>query len=879
MAPLEPPDDVVARWRREAARIIGGDDRDLVDEVAEHVAARWVRHAALHGAQAADELAGRDLAEWSRPGAPATQPRPSWRVGVTADLRHAARTLRSRPSHTIAAVTLVAVAIAATTTAVALTYGVVWRPLPYPEAGRLVTLWQVVDGETQQISYPDYADLAALSVFDATAAMIGGRGSVRVGDRIERVNVLDIEPAGYALLGARPHLGRLLTADDVGRANAMISHRLWTTHLGSDPGVVGRPLWLSGTTVTVVGVLAPGVDFELPVTPTFALRDHDLWMPFDRRSPFLARRDVTTYEAIARLAPGVDLASARAAVDAVAVRLAADHAATNANRSFRVTHLADDLVKDLRRPLWLVSLAALATFAVALANLATLALLRITDRGVELAIREALGAGHRRLRRLLLLEHAVLALAGGIAGFALARLATATVLAAEVALLPRLDAVRFDLPVVAAAATLVVLVPAVLALLPVPGRGAEILRGGGRTATGGRRLTRALVAMELALAVALSTGGALLGLSLARLFAVDPGFATAGVVTARVSAYAARYPDAPDVQRFVQRVVDTLAAHADVAAVAAGSSLPLSGQNTGTGLVVQGQPRRPADRQTAGWQFVTPGYFSTLGMPLRRGRDFTADDLGHDRHVTIVNERLARALFGDADPIGQRIGSGDGPQGDDWHEVVGVVGDVRHAALDRSPEPRAYDLLGQHWGRTVYVVARSRLADPAAAATTIRATVARLDPDAPVFEAATMDVLADRSAAAYRLAAAMAAALAAVAVVLALLAVYAVAAGSVAARTREIGVRAALGAAPGTLLALVFREGLTTTAAGLVGGVAGAAVLSRLLASRLFGVSPADAWVVIAAVAALIPLVAGLAAWPAARRAAAIDPLDAMRGS
>jgi putative ABC transport system permease protein len=344
-----------------------------------------------------------------------------------------------------------------------------------------------------------------------------------------------------------------------------------------------------------------------------------------------------------------------------------------------------------------------------------------------------------------------------------------------------------------------------------------------------------------------------------------------------VSACADRYPERDDVTRFVRQVIDRLVSHPDLAAAAAGSSLPLSGQTAGTGLAVQGRTVRPADRQQAGWQFVTPGYFPALGMPIRRGRDLRDDDLAHDGHLTVINESLARALFGDADPIGQRIGSGDGPQWGDWHEVVGLVGDVRHLALDTPAEPRAYDLLGEHWGRTVYVVARSRLADPASSVTTRRATVAALDGEAPVFEAATMPLLAARSAAPYRLAATMAAALAVAAVVLALLAVYSVMAGSVAERTREIGVRAALGAAPRELLGLVYRDGMRSVGVGAIVGAAGAAGLTRLLSSRPFGVEPSDAAIAITGVSTVVVLVAAAATWPAARRAARVDPLDAMR--
>jgi hypothetical protein len=303
-------------------------------------------------------------------------------MGLGADLRRAVRSLRLNPLFTVGAALLSAIAVTAIVTGVTVIYGILWRPLPFPEAARLAVVWQVHAGEETQISFPDFRDVAAASVFDAAAALSGGRGSLRVGDAIERINVLELEPSGYAMLGATPYLGRLLSPGDAGQPSCLISHRLWRTHLRSDPDVIGRMLWVSGREYLVVGVLQPGFDFELPVPPFFTLEQNDVWTLLDAAHPFTARRDVSGYEGIVRLAPGRTLEDAQVAADAVAVRLAREHAATNAGRTFRVARLGDEVTADIRRPLFLVAIGCVITLLVAAANLGVLGMLRASERQV-----------------------------------------------------------------------------------------------------------------------------------------------------------------------------------------------------------------------------------------------------------------------------------------------------------------------------------------------------------------------------------------------------------------------------------------------------------------------------------------------------------------
>ena len=766
--------------------------------------------------------------------------------GVTAgafaiDTRDALRALVSRPGSAAASVALAIVAVAAITTAVATTYGIVGRPLAFPDADRLAVIWQVRDGEKTQISYPDFRDVTAAAMFAGAAAISGGRGSLRIADRIERINLLSIEASGFALLGASPHLGRLLTAADADTAFAMISHHLWTTHLNADPGVVGRVIWLSGREYTVVGVLRPAFDFELPVPPSFRLGDNDVWTVLERSSPFMDRRDVAAYEGLVKLSDGHSLAEAQAVLDTTAAVLERQHAATNTGRRFHIVPLAEEIVAPVRRQLLLVTLGAIVALLVAVANLLIVNLLRQSRREVEWSVREALGATAFRLRRQLVLEHALIATCGGVAGLALAQWLVHWLISNEAAHLPRADAVRFDAPVLASALGVVVLITLTLALQPIRRR-PVVLRSGERTiGPATRRSRRAIVATEIALAITLTTAGTLLALSLARLLSTDIGFDPSAAVAARISAYEAEYRNRDDVVRFFDDVVARLRRLPDVAFAGASSSLPLSGQFVGTSVVAEGRPVLPGERPTAGWQFVTPGFVAASGLRLRAGRDFTESDRGHARHVTIVNESLARALFPGQDPVGRRIGVGGDDARGDWHEIIGVVADVKHQSLDVPPAPRVYDSFGQHWGRTLYVAARSRSADVGALSMRLRTEVAAVNADVPLFESSTLQTLVERSAAPRRLAATVAVGLAGAGLLLALIGVYAVTAASVAERTREIGVRAALGAAPRHLLQLIAGEGSRPAVWGAIGGALVSAAVARLLTPHLFEVGLQDA--------------------------------------
>jgi predicted permease len=389
------------------------------------------------------------------------------------------------------------------------------------------------------------------------------------------------------------------------------------------------------------------------------------------------------------------------------------------------------------------------------------------------------------------------------------------------------------------------------------------------------RLRRLLVAMQLAMALVVCLTAALLSASLRAVLRVDPGFATAHVLSARVSAFSGPFPDKSSTTRFFDTLVARLREAPGVGRAAAGSSLPLSGSSTGTSVMAEGQPVPPSKRPTAGWQIVTPGYFAAVGIPIRTGRDFVPEDVSRATHHVVVNEALARLLFGSGNPIGRRLALGGGDESSDWHEIVGVVGDVRHVNLTDAPSPRAYDLSGEHWARTMFVVMRGGT-EPMALTPVLRRAVAALEPGAPVFDVRPLDELLDAASAQRRIAAIFTAGVGSASLLLAAMGVYGLLASSVAARTRELAVRRALGSSAGRIMALVAREALEMSAIGVAAGVAIALAAARGIQAQLYGVTATDPFV-IAAVAALLVFIAAVSALTPALRAARVDPAITLR--
>ena len=797
------------------------------------------------------------------------------------DFRDARRQLLRRPWSTAVSVLLLGIGIAASTAAFAVWYGVLRRPLAFPDAARLVTIWSDVHGRPGQVSYPDLRDVRALPIFDSVGAIAGGRGTLIVGSDVDRVTLADVEPSVLPMLGAHAALGRLPGALDAGHMVGAISHRLWTRVFHSDPAILDRTLQISGRSFSIIGVLADDPPFELPVGGAdmgiaFTVKDVDVWTPLDPADPLAGNRAVVTYEALARLAPGVTLASAQSAVDNVAAALAAQYADTNRDRGIRLVRLRDQVVGARRSAIRLGAAGALLLLVIACANAISVTLGTLPLRRRDAALRAALGADRARLVRQALWESAILAAVAGAFGLGVALVLIAWVKASVP--LPRVDAMRFDAPVLLfslAAAAASALAARILPLLRLDASPAGLRASVSSHAASAPRFRRLLVAAQLALATMTCAAGALLATSLLAILRIDPGFAPEHALSARVSAYADAHRAKADVVRFYQELLDSLRGEPGITAAGAATSLPLSETNTGTLVMVEGQPLPESERPAAGWQAVTPGYFAAMGMPLRAGRDFTSQDLARSSHHVVINESLARRLFGDASPLGRRIALGPQDDAVDWHEVVGVVGDVRHGDLTQASGPRAYDLFGEHWARTMYLVVRAAPDGPATASI-IRDAVRRIDPGAPVFDVRTLDTLVSNASASARTATVFATALGAVSLLLAALGVYGLLASTVAARRRELGICRALGASGLTLARQVAAEALTMSVVGVAGGLFVTAASTRVLQSQLYGVSVTDA-AVLAGVTTLLVVTAALAALPPALRAAHADPAAILR--
>jgi len=681
----------------------------------------------------------------------------------------------------------------------------------------------------------------------------------------------------FRVLGVRPLLGRVFDATAaVGgdSSSVLVSYAFWKRALGGEPQVVGRRLTLDGRSRDIIGVMPRGFVLD---------HDEDVWLPLDLRDD-LANPATTRKQrwiiTIGRLRPGVTVEAARADLRLVAQRLAAQYPDADGGRTAIVTPLHEMAAGDLRTPLVLLQAAAAMVLLIACANLMNLTLSRTIGRRRELALRAALGAGRGRLVRQLLTESVLLALAGGALGVGLAVAAARALLAVDPAALPPLFPVGVDAQVLAfsvvvsmAAAALFGVLPAVHAmrtgihdLLKEGGRGSSAHRSGAR-------LRRVLVATQVALAVMLLVGAGLLVRSFTELTRVRLGFDPDHIVTAQLRVTGSRYDSIPIVNGFYDGVLGELAHAPGVIAAGAASLLPMQG-TINTSLRIEGQPVDESHLPDMTYVAIRGRYLEAMRIPLIAGRRFDATDTPDGPKRVLVNETAARRYFRNGEAVGKRIRIGPNPNGD-WMTVVGVVGDVRNAGLDLPPTPTLFVNHAQEaWQHTLSVVMRT--SDSREAIDALRRAVKDVDPTMPLRDIQSMNELVGSSLDARRFALGLAASFAGLALVLAALGIYGVLAYEVSTRTREFGVRLALGASPRSVLALVARRGLAWSLVGLALGLGGAVAGARLLAGALYGVGPLDA-ATYATVAAGSLVVVTLACIVPARRATRADPLTSIR--
>ena len=798
------------------------------------------------------------------------------------DLRYAVRTLVERPGFAVVAALTIALGVGGTTAMFGVVDAVLLRPLPYAEPDRLVMVWTRSPGGPQAAaSWPEFVDWREQNhSFADMAAWRGQSVNLTGGAEPERVIGAFVSDRFFPLLGAHAILGRTFTPAETDPATAqpvaVLAYGLWQRRFGADPGILGRSLILNGQSHTVVGVLGPEFDGgNAPASGWFMGSDVFLPVSYFPNKKGLMRGE-TEILVIGRLRPGVSLTQARTDMDVVARRLEQAYPDTHAGRGVEIVPLHEQIVGSYR-PALIVLLGAVGlVLLIACANVANLLLARASRRRRELAVRAALGAGRSRLLRQLLTESALLALVGGGLGLILGHWGLAFLMSvAPSGVIPASTGVdgrvmAFALGLTAATGICFGLVPAVQASRPdLDGVLKEAGRGGSGAA--GHRFRDALVVAEVTLSLVLLVGAGLLLRSAVALQHADLGFRPDHVLTAEFRLPPAKYAEPRAIATFFRQTLERLRAVPGIESAALVRAVPFSGNGGSTTYQVEGQPEPPKGREPiAQLNIVSTGYFRTMGIPQLKGRDFDEHDNPDVPPVAVVNDTMARQLWPGVDPIGRRVRLRDGG----WVTVVGVVGDVRHSGPSEPPQPQVYTTHEQDARIFACVVARTA-AEPMAMAAPMRAALWSVDKDQPVWKVRAMGDLVTGARGTARAMSLLVGVFAAVALALAAVGIYGVMAYAVSQRTREIGIRMALGAASGPVLRLVVGRALLLTGIAIVIGAAGATALARLLGTLLFGVGPADPFTFATAALALAT-VGTLAAYLPARRAARIDPVRAL---
>jgi putative ABC transport system permease protein len=803
----------------------------------------------------------------------------AWLESMRQDLIYALRALRRNPAFAITAILSLALGIGAGIAIFTVADGVLLRPLPYPDAGRLAMVWESrMKGNHHNLINPgNFREWKEQShVFSGMAIVGYGLATLVDAHRAEEFQSRYVEPEFFQILGVRPWRGRLLTAADrlPGSPSVfVISHHLWQTWFGGDESVIGRKIQVSTGPATIVGVLPPGFYFRERAVELFGNFTLDPARNYHGDGRWLL--------SVARLKPGATVPEAQAEMNVIAGRLELTQAQFDKGWGVTVEPLRDSMVREVKRPLLVLLGSVFFLLAVACANVANLLLARYNSRRREMSVRAAIGAGRWRIARQLLSESIVLGSAGGFVGVLVARWAVAGLLALAPRDLVRNTAISIDIRVLAFALALSLVSALAFGLAPSLFAARRDLLIGlteqGRGSTAGHTAFRRwLVAAEVAFSVMLLAGAGLMFRTLQSLESVDPGVKPDRVLAFRVTLPRARFREYPPRLEFVARALEKLQALPGVQSASIIDSLPYVGIAPATWVAIAGRPpARLGENLVTVVRSVGVGYFHTLGIPIKSGREFTRHDNIPDSPLRfVISNSFARQYFPNQDPLGQRINIDfDGP--DTYGEIIGVAGDLREGAIDKPAQPTAYYIHAHRPSSNNYFVVKTA-GDPLALAEPARRIIQQLEPSQPVVEVDSMDNIVRETFSRQRFTSVLLTGFSIVSLLLAAVGIYGVLAYSVTERTREFGVRIALGAAPGRILSEVLAGGARVVGAGTAIGVAGALTLTRLLQSMLFGVSPRDT-VTFALVPLILAMVGLLAAWIPARRASRLPPLDALR--
>jgi putative ABC transport system permease protein len=803
----------------------------------------------------------------------------AWLDTTFGDIRYALRSLRRSPGFAITTILSLTLSLGASLAVFTAADNLLVRPLPYRNASRLVMVWEAErgnDNDRNVVSPANYLEWKAQNdVLDGMAAFTPVRTVLTDQLRTEEFREQSVTADFFPLLGIHPLRGRLFTTEedrDPGQM-VLISYRLWQSWFGGDSDIIGRKVQLNSLPVTIIGVLPR--DFY------FLDRKVDLWGPLGLNPAQDYRRTSGRWLiSLGRLRPGVKLGQAQAHMTALAARLEQAYPEFNRNWTINLESLRDALFHEAKTPLLVLLAAVVMLLAVGCANVANLLLARYSSRSQEIAVRASLGAARWRVVRQLLTESLLLGAAGGVLGVIFARWGVNGLVAlAPEDLAQSAGAIHVDFRMVVFAVALSLLTGILFGIAPaiVASRFdlLSALRGHSRFGSG-RRLRSWLVSAEVATSVVLLAGATLLFRSLVGLETINTGMDTSNLLTFRVSLLDARYKKARSRTQFLERVLDQLKHLPPVRAASAAGCVPFTGGCYGTSVNIEGRPpAKPGEALSAAIQIVMPGYFHTLGIPLKSGRDFAAaDNIATSPYRFMVNEAFVKQYLRGEQPLGKKISvlmENQNPYG----EIIGVVADARELSIDREAKATVYYAYSHLSDPGMYFLVRAD-SNPLGLAEPARRIIQRIDPSLPVADVRTMEEVLGENYSRQRFSAWLLSGFAAVALALAAIGIYGVVAYSVTARRREFGVRAALGADANSIVVLVLRTGARPILLGLLFGVAAAVAASNLLKSLLFGIAPHDP-VTFAAVPLFFAAVALAAGIVPARRAARLNPMEALR--
>jgi putative ABC transport system permease protein len=806
---------------------------------------------------------------------------------LSQNISYALRQLRKAPGFAVTAIFILALSIGATTAIFSAVNPILFKTLPYPEPSRLTMVWEMrSEGSPLAVSFGSFRGVAERSrSFEALAVMKPWQPTMTSSMEPERFDGQQVSAAYFRVLGISPALGRsFLESDDRfnGPNVVILSDSLWRKQFGGDSTIVGRQVRLDDSLYTVIGVMPHGFENVLDSSA-------QLWSPlqYNPALPADGREWGHHLQMIGRLRPGVSRKQAASELDVILHTLGQMYSkgydsSGGVPNGFIVNSLQSDITRDVKPALLAVLGAVVLVLMIACLNVTNLLLARGTQRQGEFSMRVALGAARRRLVWQLLTESVLLAVLGGAFGMLVADLGVRAIVALSPPGLPRVSAITLDFPVFAFALGITTLIGIIIGLVPAlhasrsdPQVG---LQQSSRRTTGGHRFARGTVVVsEVSLALVLLVSAGLLLRSLERLFAIDPGFDGSHVLTMQVQESGRRFDTAEARARFFAQALEAVRQVPGVSSAAFTSQLPLSGDFDTYGVQFESDLKdtgEPAFRYA-----VSPSYFETMQIPLRRGRLLDEHDRAGAPVAILVSESFAKRKFSGKDPIGQRVRAGPniGHADQPWDVIVGVVGDVKQTSLALN-DPDAFYTTTTQWAwvdnvQSLVVRTRGNAAD---LATPVRNAIWSVDKDQPIVRVATLDSLLATSEAERRFALVLFETFALVALLLAAIGLYGVLSGGVAERKREIGIRAALGASRGNILALVVRQGMTLVGLGVVIGLAGAAAASQAIATLLFGVSQLDPVTYLAVIALLVG-VSVTACWLPAWRAAQVDPSITLR--